>query len=804
MRIQHQIKRRLQERLVEVKALIAERAGSTRSAIAEELCHRLGFLDGRLRAQSSSCRKALGELARSGHIELPASRCAPRRKARPRRLGAAVAAPVGVPERVEEIEDLRLELVASDEQRRLWNELMIGEHPWGERPLVGRQLRYLIGSAHGYLGAAGFAASALSLRDRDEWIGWDQQQRREHLDRVVSLSRLLIRPGVQCANLASRALAMLVQAFGPDFEARYGYRPWLLESFVDTSRHEGTCYRAANWQRVGASSGRGRQDRSHRSDQTIKDIYVYELDADFRRHLGLGDYQRHPALETGEGLESGNWAHNELGGARLGDARLTRRLVSIVQTKGASPGTPFVDAVAGDRAATAGYYRFIDAPDDSPIDMESILAPHRERTLRRIKGHETVLCVHDTTDLNYATLTACEGLGVIGKNQTTTESRGLRLHSSYALSAGEGVPLGLWNWHCYAPQPKPEHKKKDNRYIELEQKDSVRWVNNLVQCMSRDEQLAGTRVVHVMDREADFFELFDHWRNHPGEDQLVIRAKHNRKVNPGKKKRVARDCGSQAGEGPDEGEDEELDEGIFEAVARQPPGGTVEVDIPRKSARGKKGKQAARPKRDQRRAVLSLRWMKVPIRPSRQGLSSKCAPVDVWLLHVREETPPEDGGKPLEWMLLTTIALESVEDAAQVLDHYAKRWRIEDWHRILKTCCRVEEPAHRDSECLMRLVAINMVIAWRIHLMTLLGREVPELPMEVIFSDLEIEVLGRYCESRRLEKPTNLGEAIVLVARLGGYLARKHDGPPGAEVLWRGSRKLSNWCECAAFTRPPT
>lgn len=798
MAIQHQIKRRLGGELDELRTLVGQRPQATRTEIADELCERFGFKDARGKAQRSSCLKALRELAGAGHFTLPAaSGNRPNWKGpSPRRLETAVPVPQGVAGSVEDLEELRLELVQTDAQRRIWNELIIREHPLGERPLVGRQLRYLVHSQSGYLGAAGFASSALALRDRDAWIGWDEQSRREHLDKVVSLSRLLIRPGVECANLASRVLSMLVGAVGPDFESRYGYRPWLLESFVDSSRHEGTCYRAANWRRIGSSSGRGREDRRHRDAETIKDIYVYELEGDFRHHLGLEPHDPAPALGPGEGLDTKSWAHNELGGARLGDVRLTRRLVSIAQTKGESPGTPFVDAVAGDRAASAGYYRFIDAPDDSHIDMESILAPHRERTLRRLKSHKTVLCLHDTTDLNYATLTACEGLGVIGKNQTETESRGLRLHSSYAVSAEEGVPLGLWNWYCYAPELKPEHKTKDARYIALEEKDSARWVNNLVECMSRDEELAATRVIHVMDREADFFELFDHWQNAPGGDELIIRAKHNRKVKRGKRLRGAKTRSSQ------EGKDEKLQEGIFEAVARQPLGGTVEVDIPRKSARGKKGRQAARPKRAKRRAVLSLRWMKVPIRPSRHGLGSKRPPVEVWLLHACEEIPPEDGSKPLEWMLLTSIAMNCPEDAAKVLGYYAKRWRIEDWHRILKTCCRVEEPAHRDSECLMRLVAINMVIAWRIHLMTLLGREVPDLPMEVLFSELEIEVLRRYCQSRKIPEPTNLGEGVVLVARLGGYLARKHDGPPGAEVLWRGSRKLSNWCECAAFSWP--
>lgn len=790
MAVQHQIKRQLREQVGELQELIAGRPEATRTAIAEQFCERFGFLDGLGNPQRSSCLRALRELERAGLINLPAASRRPNWKGpTPRRLEAAVPAPEAVPGRAELVEQLRLELVATDAQRRLWNELMMREHPLGQRPLVGRQLRYLVCSAHGYLGAAGFAASARALRARDEWIGWDEESRRRHLSQVVCLSRLLIRPGVDCANLASRVLAMLVERLGDDFGSRYGYRPVLLESFVDTSRHEGTCYQAANWRRIGTSSGRGRQDRQHRHGEARKDIYVYALDEEFRRHLGVPDYERHAALEPGEGLDSSQWADNELGGARLGDARLTRRLVSIARTKGQQPGSAFVDAVSGDRAATAGYYRFIDAADESPIDMESILAPHRERTLGRIKGQPRVLCIHDTTDLNYATLSACKGLGTIGKNQTAAESPGLRLHSSYVVSAEEGVPLGVWNWHCYAPQLRAGHQGHDARHIPREKKESARWVDNLVACMACHEDLAGTRVVHVMDREADFFELFDRWRATPGEDALVIRARHDRKL--------------AGGAAPEEQSGQRQVRTIFEAGASQAPGGSVEVDIPRKSPRRKKGKKAAQPKRAQRRAELTLRWLKVQIAPPQRGLSSKKEPVELWLLHAREETPPADGSKPIEWKLLTSIPLESVEDAIEVLGYYAKRWRIEDWHRILKTCCRVEEPAHRDSECLMRLLAINMVVAWRIHLMTLLGREVPELPMQLLFSDLEIETLRRYCRSRRLPEPANLGEGVLLMARLGGYLNRKHDGPPGAEILWRGSRKLSAWCECAAFSWPP-
>jgi len=159
------------------------------------------------------------------------------------------------------------------------------------------------------------------------------------------------------------------------------------------------------------------------------------------------------------------------------------------------------------------------------------------------------------------------------------------------------------------------------------------------------------------------------------------------------------------------------------------------------------------------------------------------------MVHVREDLPPE-GAKPLEWFLLTTGEIRSVEDAAVRLRWYALRWRIEDWHRVLKTGCRVERLAFETGERLKRAVAINLVIAWRIMVMTLLGRESPELPAEVLFSDLDIRVLKAFARQRNLEGPSTLGIAVMLVARLGGYLARANDPPPGHEVMWRGFTML--------------
>ena len=167
-------------------------------------------------------------------------------------------APTEVPARADRVRGLALVEVTGDDQRRVWNELMQREHPRGAARHVGAQLRYLLVSDHGVLGALGFAASALTLAARDAFIGWDADLRGRQLHRVVALSRFLIRPSVRCRNLASKALGLCLRRLPDDFQRRYGYRPLLVETFVEKDRHAGTSLAAANWLRVGETAGRGR------------------------------------------------------------------------------------------------------------------------------------------------------------------------------------------------------------------------------------------------------------------------------------------------------------------------------------------------------------------------------------------------------------------------------------------------------------------------------------------------------------------------------------------------------------------
>ena len=377
---------------------------------------------------------------------------------------------------------MELIIVESVAQMRIWNEMMIREHPRGAGPLVGRQLRYLVGSEHGWLGAMGFGAPAFHLQDRDRWIGWDYEMRRAQLHRVIGLSRFLIRPEVHCQNLASHLLGLVLRRLPGDFEKRYGFRPWLVESFVDTSCFSGTCYRAANWVRVGCSQGRGRLGPPGELIETVKDIYVYPLEKDFRLKLGVQEQMGQSALEVAEGLGADEWAEQEFGGAPLGDKRLSRRLVVCAESKAEQPDRAFSGVAQGDWPAVKGYYRLIDHPDESAVTMENILLPHRERTIQRMRGQKTVLCIQDGSKLDYSNLDDCEGLGIIGSNQTGAKSRGLHLHSTLVVTT-DGLPLGVLKAQCYAPELRSEAETKRTHSLSIEEKESFSWIVGLRDCM---------------------------------------------------------------------------------------------------------------------------------------------------------------------------------------------------------------------------------------------------------------------------------------------------------------------------------
>jgi Domain of unknown function (DUF4338) len=243
------------EILMHLSELAHQQPPPSRNQLAREACGALGWFspDGRLAL--SSAKVALRKLSRRGVLAWPRSPRRPARGHQLRRSGQGLPAVERVPPSVDRVVGLRLYLLSGrdDPLHPLWNDLMIEQHPCGEAPLVGTQLRYLIGSAHGWLGALGFGPAAFALGCRDQWVGWSTAARLGNLREVIGLSRLLIRREVRCGNLVSKVLSLAVHQVAQDWEARYGVRPRLLETYVDRNRFNGRSLAAANWMRLAVS-----------------------------------------------------------------------------------------------------------------------------------------------------------------------------------------------------------------------------------------------------------------------------------------------------------------------------------------------------------------------------------------------------------------------------------------------------------------------------------------------------------------------------------------------------------------------
>jgi hypothetical protein len=241
----------------QIRVAVRSTADLTRCALSRLVCDWMGWhgFDGR--AKEASCRAALLKLERRGVIELPPAREV---SFEPRPQAASAPEPVWlrIKGALSKLSGIALVVVNGDKAlSRQWRVMMRAHHPLGDGPLCGAQLRYLITSDQGILGGLSFSAAAWRLGVRDEWIGWSDGTRAQRLSMIVGNSRFLILPTVQVAHLASHVLGLASRQLGGDWQRHYGERPVLLETFVDSSRYRGTCYRAANWIDLGLTQGRG-------------------------------------------------------------------------------------------------------------------------------------------------------------------------------------------------------------------------------------------------------------------------------------------------------------------------------------------------------------------------------------------------------------------------------------------------------------------------------------------------------------------------------------------------------------------
>ncbi len=624
---------------------------------------------------------------------------------------------------------------------RQWFQLLESGHYLGAGPLCGAQIRYLVRCREGLLGALAFSASAWRLSARDRWIGWSEQARLRNLKFVIANSRFLLVPRIP--NLASHVFSKCLTRLPSDWQERYGYRPLLVESFVDPERFEGTCYRAAGWITIGKTAGRGRQDRDHQAECGAKDIFVFPLDPTAREKLRV-----EPIAELST---DGDWAELEFAAALLPDGRLNHRLLSIARDFFARP-TANVAQACGSRARTKAVYRFF---AHKGVTMEAILKPHYETTISRAVKEKVVLAVQDTTSLNYTTHKASEDLGPIGSFGAQA-TLGLLVHSTLLFNTA-GTPLGLLNVQCWARDPEEQGKSEEGESLPTAKKESSKWLVGYEATAQAQRRLNDTKLVCVADREADVFELFVRARQSKEQPELLIRATQPRKIQ------------STDGAQPY----------VWDYIRGLPSMGTIPLSVPRRGSRPR------------RMTTLELRFAHVSVRPPKD--SAHKSPVKLWAIAATEASHPAQG-EPIEWLLFTTLAVTSLEEAAEKLSWYTLRWQIEVYHRTLKSGCRIENRQLASAHSLKTCIAVDLVVGWRIFHLAKLGREVPEVPCTVFFEDAEWKALVCFISRTPTPppQPPSLREAVHMVAGLGGFLGRKSDGDPGTQTLWLGLQRLDD------------
>ncbi len=526
------------------------------------------------------------------------------------------------------------------------------------------------------------------LAARDTYIGWTELARRTNLNKVLCNARFLIVPSVKVPNLASHALSLALDRLPYDWEERYAIRPVLVETFVDPTRFDGICYKAANWIIVGDSSGR--------RDGIAKRIFLRPLYAGW--HEVLCDAVE-PKLGTGFRVETpASWAEEEFGSVRLFDPRLKRRLYTIAEDFYNNCEKSIPEA-CGSNARTIGAYRFF---QNEAVSMDVLLTAHTEATIERIKEHSVVLAPLDTTTLDYNTHPMTEGLGPTSGEHSG--GLGLIMHDTVAFT-DNGTPLGVIDAQCWARDPENTQKSKQRKSLPIEQKESIKWLRSFQKVAEIQKLCPDTMLISTGDRESDIYELLQEATKDPKGPKLLIRAEktRNRKVEQ---------------------------EHLWEHMIHLDIAGMLKIHIPRR------GSTKARD------ALVELRFAEVELTPPER--LAKHPAITVWAVYLRENPDTQDSTdkiKPIEWMLLTTVPVHTLEDAKTRVEWYSGRWGIEVYHRSLKSGCRIRDRQLETADRLEACIGIDMVVAWRIYHLTMLGRETPDVPCTVFFNGIEWKAL---------------------------------------------------------------
>lgn len=455
------------------------------------------------------------------------------------------------------------------------------------------------------------------------------------------------------------------------------------------------------------------------------------------------------------------WTSTEVASSDMRDARLDARFEILLDRLAQRPSASLPQACC-DHGELLAAYRFF---DNSKVSPEKILEPHRQATAARIRDYPVVVIPQDTTVVDTTRPEEqVEGAGPLGDEAHT----GFLAHLSVAFTP-EKVPLGVIEAELWARDSQTFRSTEQRRQKPIEDKESHRWIRSYHEACAIAQEAPETQIVSVADSEGDIFEWFAEVarRSEGARASVIVRACQNRRAR---------------------GEAETEPNKLWEQALGSPVVGEVELMIrPNHPSAGQKGPRHQ--PRSQRHARATVQTARVSLSPPNRKGGSRSA-VEMNAVVVHEQNPPE-GEAPVEWLLLTDLPVDDWEQIERVLQYYACRWQIEIYFRVLKQGCRIEELQLETADRFLPCLALYLIVAWRVLIVTMLGRECPELACDAVFSEEEWKAVYAVTWSEAPpETPPSLGSMVEWVARLGGYLGRRSDGPPGAQTVWIGLQRL--------------
>jgi Transposase DNA-binding/Transposase Tn5 dimerisation domain len=454
-----------------------------------------------------------------------------------------------------------------------------------------------------------------------------------------------------------------------------------------------------------------------------------------------------------------SWAETEGAGADFGDTRLDDRFVMLLSSLGSRPNLSIPAACLG-RPEIKAAYRFF---DNDKVTFAKVIEPHIAASKQRVAEHQVVLFVQDTTEID---LTRPEQ-GVTGVGELDGARQGFLLHEVQAFTP-DGIPLGtVWAepvnrpdgvWHAPAAE-----KGRKRKQTPIEDKESMRWVTGLREARRVAQELPGVQCACVADSEADIYELFAEPRGERPVHWLV------------------RACQDRALDG-DEGRR------LRDHVSATPALYEVELLIRGRQAKTAAEGRARRQTRETRQAKVEVRAARVTLRPPYRH-DRQLPPVAVNVVLVRETDPPP-GETAVEWVLVTTLPIDTPEQVRTVVGYYCVRWCIEVLFRTLKSGCRVERRRFEHIDRVLPCLGLCLIVAWRTLFVCRMGRSCPDVDCEAVFEPSEWKAVWMAVRrTRPPEQAPRLSEMVRLVAGLGGYIERPKS-EPGTQTLWVGIQRM--------------